>query len=298
MAVHVPLGDYMYRVYTSPRDLKVEKAIYRVVGVNPKAEQTWRGYVGSVLAFSAVGILVLFFFELFQDKLPLHLHDPATKMTPSLAWNTAVSFVTNTSWQSYAGESTEGHLVQMAGLVRAKLSLRCGGHGGGDGAGARLCPRKDRRAGQLLGGSGPRHAADLAADRVHRRDRAARRRDHPEFPPPRSGRYHVERCPADDHRGTDRQPGTRQVDHRRRRRVLQRAIRTSVRESELVDELVRNLPDVRDPLRAAPYLWAHGQQQETGLRDRRDHGRPRHDEHRPHPAVPVGTSRHRPHGGR
>ena len=95
VAVHVPLGDYMYRVYTSPRDLKVEKAIYRVVGVNPKAGQTWRGYAGSVLAFSAVGILVLFFFELSQDKLPLHLHDPATKMTPSLAWNTAVSFVTN-----------------------------------------------------------------------------------------------------------------------------------------------------------------------------------------------------------
>ena len=116
-AVHVPLGDYMFRVYTSPRDSKVEKAIYRIVGIDPKAEQSWRGYARNVLAFSAVGVLFLFFFELFQDKLPLHLHDPATKMTPSLAWNTAVSFVTNTSWQSYAGESTEGHLVQMAGLA-------------------------------------------------------------------------------------------------------------------------------------------------------------------------------------
>ncbi len=116
-AAHVPLGDYMFRVYTSPRDSKVEKAIYRIVGIDPKAEQSWRGYARNVLAFSAVGVLFLFFFELFQDKLPLHLHDPATKMTPSLAWNTAVSFVTNTSWQSYAGESTEGHLVQMAGLA-------------------------------------------------------------------------------------------------------------------------------------------------------------------------------------
>ncbi|UQX11526.1 potassium-transporting ATPase subunit KdpA [Candidatus Mycobacterium methanotrophicum] len=116
-ATHAPLGDYMYRVYTSPRDLKVEKAIYRVIGVDAKAEQSWPAYARSVLAFSAVGVLVLFFFELFQDKLPLHLHDPATKMTPSLAWDTAVSFVTNTSWQSYAGESTEGHLVQMAGLA-------------------------------------------------------------------------------------------------------------------------------------------------------------------------------------
>src|SRR6202453_265109 len=120
-AVHVPLGDYMYRVYTSPRDSKIETAIYRIVGIDSKAEQTWSGYARSVLAFSAVGILFLFFFELFQDKLPLHLHDPATKMTPSLAWNTAVSFVTNTSWQSYAGESTEGHLVQMAGLAVASF---------------------------------------------------------------------------------------------------------------------------------------------------------------------------------
>lgn len=115
--VHVPLGDYMYRVYTSPRNSKIESAIYRVIGVDPKAEQPWHGYARSVLAFSAVGIVFLFFFELLQDKLPLHLHDPATKMTPSLAWNTAVSFVTNTSWQSYAGESTEGHLVQMAGIA-------------------------------------------------------------------------------------------------------------------------------------------------------------------------------------
>jgi potassium-transporting ATPase potassium-binding subunit len=116
-AVHAPLGDYMYRVYTSPRDLKVEKAVYRVIGVDSKAEHSWRVYARSVLAFSAVGVLVLFFFELFQDKLPLHLHDPATKMTPSLAWDTAVSFVTNTSWQSYGGESTQGHLVQMAGIA-------------------------------------------------------------------------------------------------------------------------------------------------------------------------------------
>jgi potassium-transporting ATPase potassium-binding subunit len=115
--VHVPLGDYMYRVYTSPRDLKVEKAIYRIIGVDRDVEQQWGGYARSVLAFSAVGVLFLFFFELFQDKLPLHLHDPATKMTPSLGWNTAVSFVSNTSWQSYAGESTEGHLVQMAGIA-------------------------------------------------------------------------------------------------------------------------------------------------------------------------------------
>lgn len=70
-----------------------------------------------MLAFSSISILFLFVFQLVQGKLPLHLHDPATKLTPSLAWNTAVSFVTNTNWQAYSGETTQGHLVQMAGLA-------------------------------------------------------------------------------------------------------------------------------------------------------------------------------------
>jgi len=117
VAVHVPLGDYMYRVYTSNKDSRGERAIYRLIGADPKAEQTWGAYVRSVLAFSAISILFLFIFQLVQGKLPLHLNDPATQMTPALAWNTAVSFVTNTNWQAYSGESTQGHLVQMAGLA-------------------------------------------------------------------------------------------------------------------------------------------------------------------------------------
>lgn len=117
VAVHVPFGDYMFRVYTSEKDFQAERVIYRLIGVDARAEQTWGAYARSVLAFSSVSILFLFVFELVQGKLPLHLHDPATKMTPSLAWNTAVSFVTNTNWQAYSGETTQGHLVQMAGLA-------------------------------------------------------------------------------------------------------------------------------------------------------------------------------------
>lgn len=116
-AVHVPLGDYMYRVYTSAKDSRIERAIYRTIGADPKAEQSWGAYARSALAFSAVSILFLFFFQLLQGRLPLHLNDPGTEMTPALAWNTAVSFVTNTNWQAYSGESTQGHLVQMAGLT-------------------------------------------------------------------------------------------------------------------------------------------------------------------------------------
>ena len=117
VAVHVPFGDYMYRVYGSDRHSRVERVIYRIIGADPKSEQSWGAYARSVLAFSAVSVLFLFIFQLIQGKLPLHLHDPATPMTPALAWNTAVSFVTNTNWQAYSGESTMSHLVQMTGLA-------------------------------------------------------------------------------------------------------------------------------------------------------------------------------------
>ena len=117
VAVHVPLGDYMYRVYTSEKDSRPERVIYRLMGADPKSEQTWGAYARSVLAFSSISILFLFVFLLVQGKLPLHLNNASTPMTPALAWNTAVSFVTNTNWQNYSGESTLGHLVQMAGLA-------------------------------------------------------------------------------------------------------------------------------------------------------------------------------------
>ncbi|MDV3129076.1 potassium-transporting ATPase subunit KdpA [Mycobacterium sp. 21AC1] len=115
--VHRPLGDYMYRVYTTEKDSRPERFIYRLIGADPRAEQSWGSYARSVLAFSAVSLLFLFGLQLLQGRLPLHLNDPATPMTPALAWNTAVSFVTNTNWQAYSGETTQGHLVQMAGLA-------------------------------------------------------------------------------------------------------------------------------------------------------------------------------------
>jgi K+-transporting ATPase ATPase A chain len=115
VAVHRPFGDYMYRVVTGTKNNVVERGVYRLVGVNPSAEQTWGVYARSVLAFSAVSILFLYLFLRVQDKLWLSLGMPA--VTDHVAWNTAVSFVTNTNWQAYSGESTLGHLVQMAGLA-------------------------------------------------------------------------------------------------------------------------------------------------------------------------------------
>jgi K+-transporting ATPase ATPase A chain len=106
----------MYRVYSGTKHSRVERVLYRLVGADPDTEQTWGVYARSVLAFSLVSVLFLFGFQLLQRYLLLHLTDPGTKMTPDLAWNTAISFTTNTNWQAYSGESTMGHLVQMAGL--------------------------------------------------------------------------------------------------------------------------------------------------------------------------------------
>ncbi|BCB90670.1 hypothetical protein Psuf_079830 [Phytohabitans suffuscus] len=109
------VGDYLYRAVAGTRHSAVERGVYRLVGVNPNGEQTWGVYARGVLAFSAVSILFLYAFERLQDKLWLSLGlDP---VTTHVAWNTAVSFVTNTNWQAYSGESTMGHLVQMAGLA-------------------------------------------------------------------------------------------------------------------------------------------------------------------------------------
>ncbi|NKY33360.1 potassium-transporting ATPase subunit KdpA [Nocardia speluncae] len=116
-AVHVPLGDYMYRVYTRTTHSRFERRIYRLVGADPDREQTWGGYARSVLAFSAVSLVFLFLLLAVQHKLPLFPDETATPMTAALAWNTAASFVTNTNWQNYAGESTLGPLAQAAGLT-------------------------------------------------------------------------------------------------------------------------------------------------------------------------------------
>jgi K+-transporting ATPase ATPase A chain len=113
--VHKPLGDYMYRVVSRTQHSVVERGIYRVIGVNPEGEQTWGGYARSVLAFSVISLLFLYLLQRVQGHLWLALGFP--DVTPSLSWNTAVSFVTNTNWQAYSGESTMGHLVQMAGLA-------------------------------------------------------------------------------------------------------------------------------------------------------------------------------------
>ncbi|MCW2760881.1 MAG: kdpA [Marmoricola sp.] len=110
-----PLGDYIFRTLTAEKDLRVERVIYRLVGVDSRADQRWTVYAASVVAFSFVSFLLLYAIQRLQPDLPLSLGFPA--VDPALAFNTAASFVTNTNWQAYSGEATMGHLTQMAGLA-------------------------------------------------------------------------------------------------------------------------------------------------------------------------------------
>ncbi|WP_405577872.1 potassium-transporting ATPase subunit KdpA [Streptomyces sp. NBC_01190] len=110
-----PLGDYMARILTTGKHLAVEKCIYKLAGVDGDADQRWPVYLRSVLAFSVVSVLFLYGFQRLQNHLLLSLGFPPVKADQ--AFNTAASFVTNTNWQSYSGEVTMGHLVQMMGLA-------------------------------------------------------------------------------------------------------------------------------------------------------------------------------------
>ncbi|MFM2720738.1 potassium-transporting ATPase subunit KdpA [Microbacterium mcarthurae (nom. nud.)] len=110
-----PVGDYIARIYTGDRDLAVERVMYRAIGVDPRGAQTWQAYLRSVLLFSAVGVVFVYALMRLQPLLPfaLGLEAPGE----ALSFNTAVSFVTNTNWQSYSGETTLGYTVQFAALT-------------------------------------------------------------------------------------------------------------------------------------------------------------------------------------
>jgi potassium-transporting ATPase potassium-binding subunit len=112
--IHVPLGRWLHRVFTSPHHTRLERLVYRLVGVNPEVEQRWSVYLLAVLAFSLVSIIGLWLLIVLQGYLPF---SQGRSMNIDTALNTAVSFVTNTNWQSYSGEAGAGYLVQAVGLT-------------------------------------------------------------------------------------------------------------------------------------------------------------------------------------
>ncbi len=122
IAVARPLGGYMTRVFAGERTFltpvlrPVERVIYRLCGINEAAEHNWLGYSIAVLAFSLAGFVTLYALQRLQGCLPLNPQGFGA-VPPDLAMNTSVSFITNTNWQAYGGETTMSYLVQMLGLT-------------------------------------------------------------------------------------------------------------------------------------------------------------------------------------
>ncbi|MFI6429149.1 potassium-transporting ATPase subunit KdpA [Rhodococcus oryzae] len=118
--LYVPVGDYMAKVYTTDTDLRsgdlrIETVLYRLCRINARTDQTWYGYAGSLLGFSAASVLFLYFLQRVQGVLPLS--GDLSGVSPAMAFNTAASFVANTNWQSYAPETTMTNLTQPIGLA-------------------------------------------------------------------------------------------------------------------------------------------------------------------------------------
>ncbi|ESY88450.1 ATPase [Mesorhizobium sp. LNHC220B00] len=117
-----PLGFYMHRVFNGDRTPlspilgPLERGLYRICGTSEREEQHWTTYAVALLLFNLAGFLVLYILQRLQGSLP---YNPAgmSAVDPALAFNTAASFMTNTNWQNYGGESTMSYLVQMAGLT-------------------------------------------------------------------------------------------------------------------------------------------------------------------------------------
>jgi K+-transporting ATPase ATPase A chain len=118
----LPLSGYIVRVlagertFLSPVLAPVENGVYRVSGVDPAREQSWYAYAMAMIAFSIAGFVTLYALQRFQNVLPLNPQG-FDAVPPDLAFNTSMSFITNTNWQNYGGETTMSHLVQMLGLT-------------------------------------------------------------------------------------------------------------------------------------------------------------------------------------
>ncbi len=242
---------------------RIERPIYRLCGIDPTREQRWTTYAQSLLAFSAVSVLVLYGLQRLQGSLPLNTTDVGA-VPQALGWNTAVSFVTNTNWQNYAAENTMSYLTQMAGLtvqnfVSAAVGLAV--------------------AVALVRGSARRRSATIGSfwvDLVRGTVRVllplalvftvvivSQGRD-PDAPRARDRHDARGRDPGDPRRAV-RQPGGDQGARHERRGSAQRQLRAPAVEPERVHQPLPDRGAPRRPVRAHLRLRPHGQGPAAGL---------------------------------
>ena len=230
------LGGYMAKVWRggkAPGDrvfTPIERGIYRVCGIDPESEQRWTTYTFSLLAFSAISLLFVYGFQRLQSHLPFN-PDHLAAVHPDLAWNTAASFITNTNWQSYGGESTMSHLTQMAGLAVQNFASAAAGLAVMVALIRGLTRRRKNTIGNFWVDLIRTTLRILRADRVRRGHRAREPGRGPELPrvDPRDDRR---RRHADDPRRPGREPDLDQAARHQRRRLLQHELRAPVREPQ------------------------------------------------------------------
>ena len=166
-----PLGAFMANVFEGRRTFLhpvlrwLEVLTYKVAGVREDVEQRWTQYTASLLAFSIFGFLLVYLLQRAQAYLPFNPQNFGTpNVTPDLAFNTAVSFLTNTNWQSYS-RRIDAQLFRADGRADgAELRLGGGRHGDRDCRDPRFCAARSEDPRQFLGGHDARHLVRVAAD--------------------------------------------------------------------------------------------------------------------------------------
>ncbi len=271
-----PFGGYMTRVFNGERTLlspvlrPVERGFYAVSGVAEQEEQHWVAYGIAMLVFTLAGFVSLYALQRFQAVLPFNPQGQAA-VSPDLAFNTSVSFITNTNWQSYTPESTMSYLTQMAGLTVHNFVSAATGIALAHRADPRLRPAlgQDRR--QFLGRYDPLRALHPAAGR-DRGGPVLRLAGHAAEP----GRLHrgddAGGRQAGDRAGAGRLAGSHQDLRHERRRLLQRQLRPSLREPERAHQLHPSPADLLDRRRAHQRVRPDGRQPTPWLGDLRGHG--------------------------
>ncbi len=280
VALVKPLGWYMTHVFNGERTFlspvlrPVEVVLYRLGGVDEKREQHWLTYTIAMLFFHVGGFLILYALMRLQAVLPFNPAEQSA-VAPDLSFNTAVSFITNTNWQNYGGESTMSYLVQMLGLTHQNFLSAGDRHRARGRADPRLCARLDEDDRQFLGRSHPLHALHPAAD-LHRLRAVPGLAGHAADARPLCRGDHARRRQA-DHRGRPGRLADRDQDARHQwRRLLQRQCGASVREPDRAVELRADDLDLRARRRAHQRVRPHGRQRAPGLGDPRRDGRAVH----------------------
>ncbi len=225
VALAKPLGAHMTRVFEGERTFlspilsPVERAFYALAGIDPKAEQRWTGYAASMLALNFVGFLALYAVLRLQDVLPLNPQGMSA-LSPDLSLNTAVSFTTNTDWQSYGGEVDARLFRPDDRADRAELPFRRNRHRAGCRHDPWICPPVGKRPRQFLGRHHALHALHPAANLPCVCDLPGLA-GHAAEPVALCGRNHARRRQA-DHRARARRLADRDQDARHQwRRLLQ-----------------------------------------------------------------------------